>query len=361
MGINVTHTSMPSFEEYCEEIRKLWDSHYLTNMGVEHQLLKSKLQQFLKTPLAHYANGHLALEAALAVLDLPKGGEVITTPFTFASTTHAIVRKGLKPVFCDIRPDDATMDPEKAAKLVNERTVALLPVHVYGNVCDVDAFDNLARQHRLKVVYDAAHAFGVTFNGVPAVTFGDLAILSFHATKVFSTVEGGAVCFHDTDLEQRLADEANFGIRGTEHCAAAGGNGKMNELEAAMGLCNLRHFHEEVQRRKKVAMLYDQRLNKSVVPVKPREGVMPNYSYYPVLLQNENVRDNVYNQLLANDIHARKYFYPLTSNIPCHSACNRGDTPVAENIAQRILALPIYASLALEDVERICKIVNDLS
>ena len=177
MGINVTHTSMPSFEEYCEEIRKLWDSHYLTNMGVEHQLLQSKLQQFLKTPLALFANGHLALEAALSVLNLPKGGEVVTTPFTFASTTHAIVRKGLKPVFCDIRPDDATMDPDKAAKLINERTVALLPVHVYGNVCDVEAFDNLARQHHLKVIYDAAHAFGVTFNGMPAVTFGDLAIL----------------------------------------------------------------------------------------------------------------------------------------------------------------------------------------
>jgi dTDP-4-amino-4,6-dideoxygalactose transaminase len=352
---------MPSFEEYCEEIRKLWDSHYLTNMGVEHQLLQSKLQQFLKTPLALFANGHLALEAALAVLDLPKSGEVITTPFTFASTTHAIVRKGLKPVFCDIRPDDATMDPEKAEKLINERTVALLPVHVYGNVCDVEAFKSISQRHRLKVVYDAAHAFGVTLYGTPAVTFGDMAILSFHATKVFSTVEGGAVCFHDPTLRQKLADEANFGIRDTEHCAAAGGNGKMNELEAAMGLCNLRHFHREVERRMAVAKQYDQCLNDKVTTLKPREGVTPNYSYYPVLLKSWKVRDDVYSRLLESDIHARKYFFPLTSDMPCHSDCNRDDTPVAADISQRVLALPIYAGLEPVDVERICKIVNSLS
>ena len=208
MKINVTRTSLPPFEDYCEEIRKLWDSHILTNMGVEHDALRDALQQYLGVQhVVLFTNGHLALEAGLRTLGLPQGGEVITTPLTFVSTTHALVRCGLTPVFCDVCPEDGTMDAAKIEPLINDRTVAILPVHVYGHVCDVDAIAAVAERHGLKVLYDAAHAFGVRYRGVPVAQLGEAVMLSFHATKVFSTIEGGAVCCSDAALARRLADE----------------------------------------------------------------------------------------------------------------------------------------------------------
>ena len=215
MAINVTRSSMPAFEEYCEEIRELWDTHWLTNNGIKLKTLQGKLQEYLQSPyVAMFTNGHLALEAVLASMDLE--GEVITTPYSFASTTHAIVRNGLTPVFCDIRSDDYTMDASKIEALITDKTSAIVPVHVYGNLCDVDAIDAIATKHNLKVIYDAAHAFGVTKNGRAAAAFGDASMFSFHATKMFNTIEGGAVATKDKALYDRLALERNFGISGPE-------------------------------------------------------------------------------------------------------------------------------------------------
>ena len=219
--ILVTQSSMPSFAEYCEEIKKLWDSHWLTNMGVEHQELQRQLEIYLGCPhVVLYTNGHLALENIIAAMQFPKGSEVITTPFTFASTTHAIVRSGLIPVFCDVREDDYTMDADKIEALITEKTVAIVPVHVYGNLCDVERIAAIAARHHLKVIYDAAHAFAVKYKGVSSANFGDASMFSFHATKVFNTIEGGAVCFRDDKLVEPLNDMKNFGIHGQERVGA---------------------------------------------------------------------------------------------------------------------------------------------
>lgn len=255
--ILVTRSSMPDYEEYCEEIKELWDSHWLTNMGKKHKELQAKLEEMLGVPhVTLYTNGHLALENVIASFNFPKGSEVITTPFTFASTTHAIVRNGLEPVFCDINSDDYTIDVTKIEDLITDKTCAIVPVHVYGNMCDVEEIERIAKKHDLKVIYDAAHAFGVEYKGKSSACFGDASMFSFHATKVFNTIEGGAVCYHDDSLVQKLNDLKNFGIHGPEEVAYIGGNAKMNEFQAAMGICNLRHFDSEILKRKAVVERY---------------------------------------------------------------------------------------------------------
>ena len=247
--INVTRSSIPEFEEYCNEIRSIWDSHWLTNMGEKHQRLEAELKEYLGVQnVALLTNGHLALENIIEAMELK--GEIITTPFTFASTTHAIVRCGCTPVFCDIDPTDYTIDAGKLESLITDKTVAIMPVHVYGNLCNVEEIDRIAKKHGLKVIYDAAHAFGVTKNGISSACFGDAAMFSFHATKVFNTIEGGALCFKDEALAQRIRDLKNFGIQGPEDVEYIGGNAKMNEFCAAMGLCNLRHLDGWIAERK---------------------------------------------------------------------------------------------------------------
>ena len=247
--IKVTRSSMPDFDEYIEEIKDLWESHWLTNMGVKHKKLQLELEKLLGVRhVILYTNGHLALEGAWEALHLPIGGEVITTPFTFASTTHAIVRSGLVPVFCDVKEEDYTMDPSKIESLINDKTVAICPVHVYGNLCDVEAIERIAKKHNLKVVYDAAHAFGVKYKGISSANFGDISMFSFHATKVFNTIEGGCLCFNDDKLVDILNDLKNFGIHSPESTVYIGGNAKMNEFQAAMGLCNLKHLDKERER-----------------------------------------------------------------------------------------------------------------
>lgn len=260
--ILVTRSSMPTLDEYVEEIRSIWDSHWLTNMGVKHKELQAELEEYLEIPhVALYTNGHLALENAIAALNLPEGGEVITTPFTFASTTHAIVRNGLVPVFCDVNEKDYTIDVTKIEDLITDRTVAIVPVHVYGNLCDVEEIDRIAKKYGLKVIYDAAHAFAVKYKGVSSACFGDASMFSFHATKVFNTIEGGAVCFKNDSWVQLLNDQKNFGIHGPESVCYVGGNAKMNEFQAAMGICNLRHLGDEIAKRKSVVERYRERLS----------------------------------------------------------------------------------------------------
>ena len=352
--IFVTRTSLPPFEEYCAEIRELWDSALITNMGVKHQQLQKELEVLLQGPLTLFVNGHLALEGMLEAMDLPRGGEVITSPFTFVSTTHALVRKGLVPVFCDVLEEDGTLDPEKAEALITERTVAILPIHVYGHPCQVEKLEELSRRHGLKLLYDAAHAFDVQYKDVPLVRYGDASILSFHATKVFSTIEGGAVCYSDKALRQRLEDLTNFGIRDYESCPQVGGNAKMNEFQAAMGLCNLRHWEENRERRKEAALAYREQLSSSVRFLEPRPGTRPNYAYCPVLFSSSAQRDRVLEALGRKDIHCRKYFYPLTSRLECYEGSFKGNTPIAQNLSERVLTLPLSASLSGEDIRRIC-------
>lgn len=364
MAINVTRSSMPSYEEYCEEIKDLWDSRWLTNMGAKHQKLQGQLESYLDVPhVALYTNGHLALENIIAAMDFPKGGEVITTPFTFISTTHAISRNGLVPVFCDVNSGDYTIDVSKIEALITDKTVAIVPVHVYGNLCDVEQIQRIANKHNLKVIYDAAHAFGVRYKGKGAGSFGDASMFSFHATKVYHTIEGGCVCYRDDSLCEKLSDIRNFGLHGQEECLYVGGNAKMNEFQAAMGLCNLRHIDGEIAKRKAVVERYRQRLS-GVAGIKLsiiQKDVESNYAYFPVVFDGyKYTRDQTFDLLKANDIIARKYFYPLTNGFACYRGLpNAGTekTPVANHFASRVLTMPLFADLTLKDVDRICDII----
>ena len=362
--ILVTKSSMPSYDEYCEEIKELWSTHWLTNMGVKHNQLQEQLESYLGiNHVVLYTNGHLALENAIAALNLPTGGEVITTPFTFASTTHAIVRNGLVPVFCDINKEDYTIDVDKIERLITDKTVAIIPVHVYGNLCNVDEIDRIAHKYGLKVVYDAAHAFGVKNKGVSAACYGDASMFSFHATKVFNTIEGGAVCFKNDNWVQLLNDMKNFGIRGPEEVDYVGGNAKMNEFQAAMGICNLRHIVEEIEKRRKVVEHYRKRLGNidGIKLCKEQDGVDSNYAYFPVVFDDyKYTRNEVFNMLQQEHITARKYFYPLTNSFECYKnypTAGAEKTPIALHIALRVLTLPLYADLSIDDVNRICDII----
>lgn len=367
--IMVTRSSMPMLEEYVAEIAPLWDSHWLTNMGVEHKKLEVALKERLGVGnLALFTNGHNALECILEAMSLPVGGEVVTTPFTFASTTHAIVRKGLTPVFADVNPENLTLDPESVKRMITPRTCAIVPVHVYGSLCDVDGIQMIADRYGLKVIYDAAHAFGVERQCTdgqwrPVAAFGDAAMFSFHATKVFNTIEGGCVCFKDEALYPLLNQWKNFGITGPEDVEYVGGNAKMNEFCAAMGVCNLRHLDSEIDKRRSVAERYWERLEgvRGVTVFRPGDGVRYNYAYLPVLFDSQvfgATRDDVFDALDAAGVGARKYFYPLVSDFACYRSVYSSDrTPVAKKAASEVLTLPMYADLTFEDVDRICDVV----
>jgi len=356
--INVTRSSMPDFAEYCEEIKDIWESKWLTNNGVKHRELESKLCEYLKVDnTTLFVNGHLALEMVIAAMGLT--GEVITTPFTFASTTHAIVRNGLTPVFCDINSDDYTIDAEKIEGLITDKTSAIIPVHVYGTICDYKKIDRIAKKHNLKVIYDAAHAFGVEIDGEGVGSLGDASMFSFHATKVFNTIEGGAVTYKDETLKAKLNNLKNFGIKNAETVDAVGGNAKMNEFAAAMGLCNLRHIDEEIAKRKAVYERYFERLSnvEGIKLLKVQDGVKSNYAYFPVVFDGfKYTRDEIDAKLRENDIIARKYFYPLTNDFECYDF-DATKTPVALDVSKKVLTLPMYAGLSTEEINKICDII----
>lgn len=369
MAIYVTRPSMPDINDYIEEIKPIFDSHILTNMGPVYKKMQHMLIDYLDVPyLSLFVNGHMALEMAIHALGLKElgeqrgGGEVITTPFTFVSTTHAIVRNNLKPVFCDIRESDYTMDPDKIEELITDKTVAIIPVHVYGNVCDVERIQEIADKHGLKVIYDAAHAFGVTYKGTGIGNFGDATMFSFHATKVFNTIEGGAVAFHEERYRQALHNLKNFGINGPEEVDGVGGNAKMNEFAAAMGICNLRRMDECIDGGKMVHDRYFDRLygTEGLRLCNAQEDVNPNYSYLPVYFDEAvfgKSRDEVFEQLKEKNIFARKYFYPAINELSCYRGMFPQNTPVAHDVSTHILTLPIYEGLAMEDVDRICDVV----
>ena len=360
--INVTRSSMPSFEEYCEEIKELWDSRWLTNNGVKHKKLEADLKEYLDCDnIILYTNGHLALEQAIEAMDFPKGAEVITTPFTFVSTTHSIVRNGLIPVFCDVNDVDYTIDVTKIESLITDKTCAIIPVHVYGNFCNIEEINRIAQKHNLKVIYDAAHAFGATYKGVQSANFGDASMFSFHATKVFNTIEGGAVCFKDEALYDKLSRTKDFGLMGQEDCIYIGMNAKMNEFQAAMGVCNLRHIDKEIAKRKAVVEHYRKRLSgvKGIKLCPEQENVVSNYAYFPVVFDGyKYTRNDVFAKLGENNIIARKYFYPLTSDFSCYRGRSSGsETPIARKLADNILCLPLFADLTLDQVDNICDII----
>ncbi len=362
--ILVTQSSMPDFKEYCEEIEPLFTSKWLTNNGEKHQKLENELKNYLKVDnISLFTNGHLALVIAIAAMKFPKGSEVITTPFSFSSTTHAIVQNGLKPVFCDINPIDYTIDVSKIESLITEHTVAILPVHVYGHICDVEKIDEIAKKHHLKVIYDAAHVFGVQYRGQSIANYGDISMFSFHATKVFNTIEGGALIYRDSALRDKIEKLKNFGINGPEKVELVGINAKMNEFAASMGLCNLRHFNEEIKKREKVYRRYVERLSNVPGLIIPhnQEYVTPNYAYFPIVFDKSlfgKSRDEVMEELQQKDIYTRKYFYPLINDYDCYkNQYSSKDTPIAKKISDNVLTIPMYADLSIEDVDRICDII----
>ena len=363
--IYVTRSSMPTYEEYIEAIKPLWDSRWLTNMGTYHQQLEKRLSAFLKVPeISLTVNGHMALEMAIQSFDFPQGSEVITTPFTFISTTHAIVRNHLQPVFCDIKSENGLIDESRIEDLITEKTVAILPVHVFGNVCNSEAIQSIADKYGLKVIYDAAHAFGVEIDGVGVGNFGDVSMFSFHSTKVYNTIEGGAVVCKDHNLYEKLYNLKNFGIRGEELVVSVGANAKMNEFSAIMGLCNLNHVDNAISKRKKVFEEYKKALSDVEgirFLIEERPEVKNNYAYCPIVVDDtfKYNRDEIYNKLRAVNIFARKYFYPITSDAACFKNKYRNtNVAIAKDISDRVLSLPIFEDLELEDVHRICDYIK---
>ena len=357
MKINVTKSSMPGFNEFCDEIRDVWDSRWLTNHGKKVQELEAKLKDYLGVKnVVLYTNGHLALEAAISYFNFPRGSEIITTPFTFVSTTNAIIRSGMTPVFCDIKASDYTIDPSKVKALITDKTVAIMPVHVYGNICDVEAIERIAKKHNLKVIYDAAHAFGVK----DAAKHGDISMFSFHATKVFHTIEGGCLCFKDDSIKPLLEHQKDFGIVDPENCDSIGGNAKMNEFQASMGLCNLRHIDEYIEKRRIAVKQYFKRLSsvKGIRLLDEKSFILGNCAYFPVVFDGfKKTRDEIKDELAKQDIGARKYFYPLTNSFSPVKGKYKGDTPVAVDISNKVLTLPLYSDLSIEDVDKICDVI----
>lgn len=360
--IFVTRSSMPGLSEYIEEISSIFESRFLTNMGPKHDELQKGLCGYLKSDnISLFSNGHMALELCLEALNLK--GEVITTPFTFASTTHAIVRCGLTPVFCDIDPVTYTIDTSKIEALITDKTCAIVPVHVYGNLCNTDEIDRIAKKYNLKVIYDAAHAFGVEKNGVGVGSFGDASMFSFHATKVFNTIEGGAVTYSDKAIGEKLHRLRNFGILDQETVSDVGANAKMNEFQAAMGICNLRHIDEDIEKRKAIVELYRERFKNTdgIVLCPEQSGVKPNYAYFPVVIDETKLaktRDDIFEALSKENIFARKYFYPLVQDYDCYKDLfDSSLTPTAQYVANRILTLPLYSELSLDTVNKICDII----
>ena len=360
--IFVTRSSMPDIAEYIEEITPIFESRFLTNMGPKHDTLQKNLTDYLKVPeISLFSNGHMALELCLQAMDLK--GEVITTPFTFASTTHAIVRCGLTPVFCDIDPVTYTIDTTKIEALITDKTCAIVPVHVYGNLCNTEEIDRIAKKYNLKVIYDAAHAFGVEKDGMGVGSFGDASMFSFHATKVFNTIEGGAVTYKEKSIGEKLHRLRNFGILDQETVSDVGANAKMNEFQAAMGICNLRHIDEDIAKRKDLVNIYRDRLKdlRGITLCPEQSGVKSNYAYFPVVIDENKFsksRDNIFEDLAKENIFARKYFYPLVQDYDCYKdVYSSSKTPVAQYVSQRVLTLPLYSDLSFDTVNRICDII----
>ena len=362
--ITVTKSDLPPLEEYIEYLRKIWTSRWLTNDGELVQLLGKRLEEHLKVKnLVLVSNGTLALELALKALNIE--GEVITTPFTFAATTNVILWEGLTPVFADINPETYNIDPNDVKKKITDKTSAILAVHVYGNPCYAETLQEIAEKYNLKLIYDAAHAFGVEYKNQPITDYGDISTLSFHATKTFNTIEGGAIVVKDEVLFEKLKLLRNHGIKSEEEVILPGTNAKMNEFQAAMGLCNLRKIDEKTRLRKSLYEYYKEKLF-DVENIKFQRIMASkyNYSYMPVCFENMEKRDAVYSELIKNGIKPRKYFFPLTVNFDYFKTkdvdlVKKYDLGDAFDVSNRILCLPLYPDLGAENVRRIAGIIQN--
>ncbi|MFZ2282374.1 MAG: DegT/DnrJ/EryC1/StrS family aminotransferase [Lutibacter sp.] len=353
--INVTKTFLPPQEEYSDILKRAWDKNWITNRGVLVQELEEKLKEYLTVSnIIMTTNGTIPLQIALKLLG--KGGEIITTPFSYVASTAAIVWENCKPVFVDIHPDYLTIDETKIEGAITPKTKAILATHVFGNPCHVDAIEVIAKKHNLKVIYDAAHSFGVNYKGKSIFNYGDVSTCSFHATKLFHTAEGGAMFANDTDLQHKLFYSHNFGHKGALDFQGLGINGKMSELHAAMGLAVLPNMEMILMERKKVVDFYNENLSFSKLKaLKIRKNTDWNYSYYPIIFESEAQLLNTEKVLNAHQIKPRRYFYPSLNTI----IYAKGQTmPISESIASRILCLPLYVGLAKSELELICSLIN---
>lgn len=364
-SIYVTQPSLPDLQEFIPYLQKIWDNKILTNNGPFHQQLEKELAQFLGVPyISLFANGTLALVTALQVLRIT--GEVITTPYSFVATTHSLWWNNIKPVFVDIEPEFGNLDPEKVEAAITPKTTAILPVHVYGNPCKVDRIKDIADIYGLKVIYDAAHCFGVKHKGVGICNYGDLSILSFHATKVFNTMEGGAIICHDEATKKRIDYLKNFGFAGETTIMAPGINSKMNEMQAALGLVQLKHYDENIKKRKAIADTYRKELSniKGISFLPEPIDTDSNYAYFPIFINEKEFgisRDQLYDMLKKNNIFARRYFYPLISEFPMYTSLESASTlnlPTGTRLAEEVICLPLYSELKKEDVINITSILN---
>ena len=360
--INVTQPSLPPLDEFIPYLEEIWESKWLTNNGQFHQKLEEELSDFLGVKhVCLCANGTLALMLALKALDIK--GEVITSPFSFVATAHSILWNNSEPVFCDIEEKTLNIDPDKIEELITEKTTAIMPVHVYGYPCDNDKIQAIARKHNLKVIYDAAHAFHVKKNDNSILNWGDLSVLSFHATKVFNTIEGGAIICHDEKLKQKIDYLKNFGFAGEIKVVSPGINGKMNEFQAALGLLQLKYVEENIRKRKEIAKYYRQMLQdiEGIRIFDDIKIINHNYSYFPILIDEDKFgksRDNIYELLKKHNIYSRKYFYPLITKFNPYRSMKSARPeflPIAEKIAKQVLCLPIYSELDLNSTNKIIK------
>lgn len=363
--IYVTQPSLPDLEEFIPYLREIWDNKILTNNGPMHKELEKELASFLGVPyISLFANGTLALVTALQALNIT--GEVITTPYSFVATTHSLWWNNIKPVFVDIEPEFGNLDPGKIEAAITPKTTAIMPVHVYGNPCHVEQIQKIADIYGLKLIYDAAHAFGVKYKGGSILNYGDLSILSFHATKVFNTFEGGAIISHDSATKQRIDYLKNFGFAGETTIMAPGINSKMNEVQAAMGLLQLKSFEGSIEKRKTVADTYRELLKgiQGIAMLSEPEDTISNYAYFPIFVNEKEYgmsRDQLYEKLKQNNIYGRRYFYPLISEFSMYKGLESAaanNLPIAHKIANEVICLPIYPELEINNIREITYLIS---
>jgi dTDP-4-amino-4,6-dideoxygalactose transaminase len=365
--IFVTKPALPPLEEYVEFLKQIWENGQLTNNGPFHKQFEKELQEYLGVKyVSLFANGTLALVTALQALKIT--GEVITTPYSFVATTHALWWNNIKPVFADIEPGTCNLDPDRIEAAITPQTTAIMPVHVYGNPCNVMRIREIADTYGLRLIYDACHTFGVTINEVPVLNFGDLSVMSFHGTKVFTTFEGGAIISHDESMKKRIDFLKNFGFAGETTVVAPGINAKMNEVQAAMGLLQLKYIDENIEKRKKIVLQYRDLLKDipGVSFMDDQPGVKHCYPYFPVFIDEQQYgmsRDALYEKLQQNNIFGRRYFYPLISQFPTYrglESAQPGKMPVAEKMTEQVICLPLYPELTEEQVTKIIRKIISL-
>jgi dTDP-4-amino-4,6-dideoxygalactose transaminase len=362
--IYVTKPSLPPLNEFKEVLKEIWNSEYITNSGPFHEKLEEELADYLGVKyISLFSNGTLALITALQALDVK--GEVITTPYSFVATTNSLIWNGITPVFADINSDDCNININEIEAKITAKTTSIMPVHVYGKPCDVDGIKKLADKYKLKIIYDAAHAFGVKYKEQSVLNYGDLSILSFHATKVFNTIEGGAIISHTKEMKTKIDNLKNFGIVNETTVVYPGINAKMNELQAAYGLLNLKYIEIEIEKRKQIYNYYVKSLKdiKGIIIYDVTNVSGYNYGYFPIFVNEQYPfsRDELFNILKRNNIYTRRYFYPLISDFPIYSSiasASRTNLPNAVIATETVLCLPMYANLDEETISFIAHVIK---